>query len=145
MKQLPLGIRVIATLYYFLAGLALFALISSLGTLFWVESTVSAIPGGLSGGEPAPVLSLFGLASSMEVGIAFYIFVILSGAIVGIGLWKGKNWSRIAAIVLMSIGAVYSVYEIIKGNFTYLIGVVVGGLLIGYLLFSPRAKEFFSQ
>jgi len=62
-------------------------------------------------------------------------------------LYKGRNWARIATIILVFIGAIISiVYFFIFGTaiINLILGIIIPGLIIGYLLFNKEVKEAFS-
>jgi len=79
----------------------------------------------------------FGVIFNFGLGI-FWIFI-------GRGLWKGRNWARISAIVIALIIFVLSIIEFISFRFYFLnIMLLIVGVITGvYLWFNKRVKEAF--
>lgn len=122
---IPAGVKIISILHYigailgFIGGI--FLIFSFLGFDFIIK-----IVGGF--------LLIYGIFS-------FFI---------ARGLWKGKNWAKILAIIFSISGFLISL-----GNLIFKVGeinrlgtipsLVIYGFIAGYLLFSNKAKEFFSE
>ena len=79
---------------------------------------------------------------ALGVGI---IFTLLSTflIIVGMKMWKGKNWARISEIVLMVLWTILWSIELFKGNFLNLIMIIPSLIIFFYLIFSKKVKHFF--
>ncbi len=92
----PTGVSILAVLCFIGAG---FCLLGGIGAL-------------IGGGAIASMISQQGQAGAgifAALGAAAGIMIIIIGgvyALVGMGLWKVKNWARITTIVLTVIGAV---------------------------------------
>ncbi|HTZ41750.1 MAG TPA: hypothetical protein VMC07_00895 [Candidatus Omnitrophota bacterium] len=140
-----------------------------IAVLFYIGIGVSAILGLILilGGNL--INSLFGEgALFLLFGFLMFGFAVLD-FFLGKGIWNGKNWARIAAIIISVIGIIGSIYYIISNSITYsaanetingvsvysmympliitygLIGIIISGLIGGYLLFSKRVKAAFKK
>jgi len=58
-------------------------------------------------------------------------------------MWKGKNWAKISEIVLMVLWTILWSIELFKGNFLNLIMIVPSLVILFYLIFSKKVKNFF--
>ena len=139
-KTIPLGVKLIAILYYIGAG-------------------ISAIIG-------LAVIGIIGLFSGWTIWINTLVVTmmgfVVTNIVIGRGLWKGKEWARITAIVIAGIsiaGAIAiivldksisgifntdmsNVFDLIINN---IINATIQILIGGYLLFSEEAKECFDS
>jgi lysylphosphatidylglycerol synthetase-like protein (DUF2156 family) len=68
--------------------------------------------------------------------IAFSVFL----AFTGYGLWKLKNWARVAAIAISILGILFSFGFLIPLG---IIKIIVNALIIYYLGFSKEGKKVF--
>ena len=106
--QRPTGVTILAVLAFIGAGLlvvgALFGLLGGM-----LVSTMSASRMGMIAGVGAAVLAVFLL-----------IFAAVD-VVVGVGLWKLKNWARILTIVLDRLAFLGSVLSILNpfGHMSY--------------------------
>ena len=77
----------------------------------------------------------------------FFLFVAVLGFFLGRGLWKGKNWSRIAAIIFSILGIVSLIYGALQNGFSglSLIGYLINLSVGGYLIFNTDAKNYFKN
>jgi len=128
-KNVPTLVKVIAILHYIGAALLLSFGIFIIVSLSFLVSLF-------------PILAMFS-AFAIVFGIGFIGISILF-FFIGRGLWKGKNWARIVAIVLYGLGIISSIYFLVYGNFSSIINLVIVTLIFGYLLFSKKVKEAFS-
>lgn len=132
----PGWVKAISIWYYigaaFLAllGLAMILGGSFLGTLLSTVPGAEAVSSALIGG----VIIVVGV---IVLGIAVLYFFI------GKGLWKGKNWARIVAIVFAALGFLGSISSLISGNISSIVMLVIDGFIAWYLIFSKEAKAFF--
>ncbi len=117
----PTGVSIISVLYFI--GAALILLFGFLGT-----AVLKSVVGG----------------SIVNVGAAVvWIVVIIIVAIqilIGWGLWTGKNWARITAIVFAALAILSGLSTIAKGGF---VTIVIQGLYVWYLGFNASAKAYF--
>jgi uncharacterized membrane protein (DUF2068 family) len=138
--QRPTGVTILAVLAFIGAGLlvvgALFGLLGGM-----LVSTMSASRMGMMAGVGAAVLAVFLL-----------IFAAVD-VVVGVGLWKLKNWARILTIVLTGIAFLGSVLSILNpfGHmhiffFVFLIRRLVLAAIYAWILwylFQPNVKQAF--
>ena len=130
--SVPVGVKVISILYIIGAVISVIAGVS----LFFGSSALAG---------------LLGTFGSVLGGALFVVGIILVGVgvlgfFIGRGLWKGKNWARITAIVLALIGFVLTLIAVIGGSLVVgnVISLVVDGVIAGYLLFSKSVKQAFA-
>ncbi|MDG6952779.1 MAG: hypothetical protein JRN55_00375 [Nitrososphaerota archaeon] len=121
------------------AGIAILAILQMLGGLIilLIGVAVAAVTGSL--------LSALGLAIPAGIGIAVggavAIFGIL-GLLVGWGLWTGRGWARILAIILSGLGIVGSLASLALLSISGVVGLVIDGVILWYL-FRPNVRAFF--
>jgi uncharacterized membrane protein (DUF2068 family) len=138
--QRPTGVTILAVLAFIGAGLLVVgALFSLLGGM--LVSTMGASRMGMLAGVGAAVIAVFLLvAAAVDI-------------VVGVGLWKLKNWARIITIVLIGIGLLGSVLSIISpfGHmhvffFLFLIRRLILAAIYAWILwylFQPNVKQAF--
>lgn len=101
---------------------------------------------GLSGSIPG-LQSLVGTGFFIMIGIIALALAVLT-FFVARGLWKGKKWARIVAIILAALGIINSITNLGGGT---IIGVLIWNLIFlviqlvigGYLLFGKKVKAVF--
>jgi uncharacterized membrane protein (DUF2068 family) len=59
--------------------------------------------------------------------------------VLGVGLWKGKNWARILGVVLAAINIIGGLIMLPFG----IVGIILHGLIGAYLLFNAKVKAAF--
>ncbi|MGO9588822.1 MAG: DUF2127 domain-containing protein [Candidatus Acidiferrales bacterium] len=138
--QRPTGVTILAVLAFIGAGLLVVgALFSLLGGM--LVSTMGASRMGMLAGVGAAVIAVFLLiAAAVDI-------------VVGVGLWKLKNWARIITIVLTGIGLLGSVLSIISPFehmhiflFVFLIRRLIFAAIYAWILwylFQPNVKQAF--
>jgi uncharacterized membrane protein (DUF2068 family) len=138
--QRPTGVTILAVLAFIGAGLlvvgALFGLLGGM-----LVSTMSASRMGMMAGVGAAVLA-----------VLLLIFAAVD-VVVGVGLWKLKNWARILTIVLTGIAFLGSVLSILNPFahmhiffFVFLIRRLVLAAIYAWILwylFQPNVKQAF--
>jgi hypothetical protein len=137
----PTGVTILAVLAFIGAALLVAAALVSLLAGMLV-STMLSFRMGMIGGVGAAFLVIFFLLVFAVVDI-----------MVGVGLWKLKNWARIITIVLTAIGLLGSVLSIISpfGHmhiflFVFLIRRLILAAIYAWILwylFQPNVKEAF--
>ncbi len=133
-KQVPVGVKIISVLYFIAAILLII-----LGALFIVGAGLVSILA-----EQISILSLIGTGAFVIVGIIFIGLGIL-GFFVGIGLWKGRGWARILAIIFSVIGIIVSSIEMYRGQTSEnIFGLIISLVILVYLLFSKKVKVAFA-
>ncbi len=137
-SKVPAGVKAISILY--ILGAVLMAVI---GILMIAGSAAVA-----------PFLAVYAPSvSNLDIGI-FPILAAIFGAIVGFGLWTGKAWARMTALVLSGIALVLTLISILGGGNTSapayvgwvvnLTSLVIHGVIIWYLGFNKRAVASFN-
>jgi len=135
-KLMPVGVKIIAILYYIGAVLVILAALGFLLGGAALAGFAGAIPGlEVLGGLGA---GLFIVGGIILIALAVLLFFI------GKGLWKGVNWTRIAVIILSAIGIVSAIVSIINGEFGATISLVIHVIIGGYLLFNKTVKQAFA-
>ena len=144
-KIMPTGVKVISVLYYIGAAFSfLFGLLLIVGGAF-----IGAILG-----ETLASLSALGSGLFIVLGIALLGVGVLD-IFIGRGLWKGQNWTRIAAIVFAILGVFGGINSLISGLtnfqtigafsiFVAFVQLAVSLLIGGYLAFAHEVKEAFA-
>ncbi|MFA6072947.1 MAG: hypothetical protein WC758_02460 [Candidatus Woesearchaeota archaeon] len=129
---IPTGVKVIAILEYIGAGLsALFGL----ALIFGAGAVVSMFGEGFGALGSALLIG----AGIFMIGIAVLAFFIARG------LWHAKNWARILLIVLSCLGVLMTLISLFSGEIVQgLLGIIVNGVIGGYLLFSNEVKTAFA-
>ena len=131
-KSALVGVKIIAILHYISAVLSVIGLllVFGLGWAFVNNTLLNETP--ITGG-----------AIIILLGIVFIVFAVL-GFFVGRGLWNGKKWSRIVAIIISILGVLSSFNLFInKQFFLGAWSILVGGAITVYLLFNKKVKKFF--
>ncbi|MFA5060836.1 MAG: hypothetical protein WC494_00785 [Candidatus Pacearchaeota archaeon] len=131
--DIPFLIRVIAVLDY----------ISAIGSVF--VSVLFFIRSDLLRFLPLRVshLSVLGSDIYLTGGIAF-VFTAVFVFLLGWGLWKGRNWARYIEIILAVVGFVVSLFFLIfSKDKTFIINLVIHGLVGGYLMFNRDVRDAF--
>jgi len=144
-KTIPVMVKIISVLYYITAG------ISAIGLILLAIVSFSRI-----GGYGVSILVL-------SLSLIFGIGVVILYFFIGRGLWKGKNWARVTAIVFRLLGMFYFIFILVMSSVifnvvdipfafstVYLILVTIfplgiNAFIAGYLIFSKKVKEAFKK
>ncbi len=133
LKSVPTGVKVVSVLYYVYGVIGII-----FGLLFFVSAGFMD-----SIAKEIPQLRVFGAGLFFILGIILIGLGIL-GFFIGRGLWKAKSWARILVIIFAFFGIIASIVNLIKGNFGSIFGLVINGLICGYLLFNKNVKKTFA-
>ncbi len=131
-KGVPTGVKIISVLYY-------------IGSVLMLLLGLAAIFGA---GAFASMLSQIGPLSLLGAGM-FVVMGVISVALavlfffIGKGLWNGKSWARIVAIVLAALSILNGIYSIATGQGGW-VGLIIQLVIGGYLLFNSGVKEAFN-
>ncbi|MDG6903291.1 MAG: hypothetical protein JRN56_01060 [Nitrososphaerota archaeon] len=122
-------------------GIAILAILEILGGLLilLLGLAVAAVSGTL--------FSALGLAIPAGIGVAAGGVVVifgLLGLLVGWGLWTGRGWARILAIILSGLGVLASLVGLALGSIPSLVGLVIDGFILWYM-FRPNVRAFFGR
>jgi|SRR3989344_149147 len=133
--SVPTGVKIISVLYYIGAVFGLlFGILFIVGAGF-IGSIASQIP----------LIGALGAGLFIVGGIIMIVFGIL-GFFIGRGLWKGRNWARIVAIIFACLGILIAIISMIQGSIiSNIFSLVINGIIGGYLLFSSKVKEAFAR
>ena len=133
-KEIPVGVKIIAILYFIGAILSLFAGIG----MFIGAGPMSAIPLGIPG------LTAMGAGLFIGLGLLMIGLAVL-GFFVGLGLWKGQAWARIVAIILAILGIISAIISMIGGNVAAnIVGLIINLVVGAYLIMNNEVKKVFS-
>ena len=128
-EGIPTGVKVISVLYY-------------IGAVFELIVAVLLFVGSGALKNKVPLLAFLGPFLIIG-GIALIGLAVLS-FFVGRGLWKGKKWARIVAIIFAVIGVLFAILGMIQGQIVgNILGLVISAGIGAYLLFSSSVKSAF--
>lgn len=147
-REVPSFIKLLAILNYIGAGIfSLFApLLIFLGVIAIFSPPKNIILPSDASPQIIAATELF--AKLLGPGLIFIGLILLAFALlvffIARGLWKGKNWARIIAIILACLAIAYAIWvisvgQIFMGGFT----IIINGLIAGYLLFNKNVREAF--
>lgn len=125
----PTGVAILAILDFLAGALIL------LGGLVLIAVGGTGLLASLGYGFFAGIATLLG-AVVLVIGVL--------AIVVGWGLWTGKRWAWILALILYALGALSSLVSLAGGSVSSVVGLVIDALLIWYL-FRPHVKAFFGQ
>jgi len=130
-RSRPLLITILAILY-FLGALVLIIggiMIIGLGEAF-IQDLVNQNP---------DIDALKGLGTASGI-VMLVCGLIVAG--VAYGFYKGWSIMWYLSVIIVGLGLLFNIYNMVIGNFTVLLGVLVQLVIIFYL-FRPRVKGFF--
>lgn len=131
-RSVPTGVKIISILYYILAVITIFV-----GIVFLIGA------GFIAGNIPeSQVLSTIGQAGLTIVSIVAIILGILI-FLLGMYLWRGKNWARIIVIILSVLGAISALTALIQGHPGRIVNLIIHVVIGAYLIFSKEVKASF--
>jgi hypothetical protein len=135
MAQRPIGISIIAILA------ALVGVLCFVGTvMFAALSTVGSFLQDMIEMYGATVLPGIGsLLAAIALGIAGVLAIVgILYLVTAYGLWTGKGWARMLAIVLLILDIIGGILTLPAG----IVGLIIAGVLLWYF-FTPSVKAFF--
>ena len=139
-NKVPAGVKAISILFYIGTILCfVIGLVMIIGAKALIASLLVTNPN--IGLETIPQGTLMTLMVVM--GVLFIVMGVIA-LFIGRGIWKGRKWARITAIVLCGIGLIIAIFSIVT-NFAliHIISILIDGYIGGYLLFSEEAKRAF--
>ncbi len=123
-------------------GVTVLAILDFLGGIlaFFVGLFVVAL-----GGSGLLAQFGYGFASGFVVvaGVAVIIIGLL-GLLLGYGMWTGKEWAWLLAVILYALGALSSLLSLAGGSFGSIVSLVIYGILLWYL-WKPHVKAYFGK
>jgi hypothetical protein len=135
MVQRPVGISIIAVLaalagILFFVGAVFFAALSTAGD--FLQSMIETYGGTI-------IPDIGSLLTAIALGIAGVLAILgILYLVTAYGLWTGKGWARMLAIILL-------ILDIIGGLFTLpagIITIIIAAVLLWYF-FTPSVRAFF--
>jgi len=132
-RNVPGGVKTIGVLYYIGSALMIIGALA----MFLGAGAFGVMIAELGG------FGAIGAAAFVFVGIILLIFGVL-GIFIGRGLWKGQNWARILAIIFAILGLLSAIMGIVTGDFSSIVGLIIHGVIGGYLLFNVGVKQAFA-
>lgn len=115
--------------------------VNVLTALYVLSALLSIISGGLVFG----LLSLLGPLGT-TIGALVGVALVVIGAfqlIVAWGLWNGRRWARLLAIILTLLGLIPDLAGSVTLNPLSMVGLLIGILILWYL-FQPQVKAFYA-
>ena len=136
MVQRPIGISIIAVLAALVGvicfiGAVFLAALSTAGSV--LEDLIETYGGSIM---PFNIGSLLTAALLAFAGVAAIVGILY--LVTAYGLWTGKGWARMLAIILLILDIIGGLLTLPAG----IIGLIVAGVLLWYF-FTPRVKAFF--
>jgi hypothetical protein len=135
MAQRPIGISIIAILAALVGvlcfvGAVMFAALSTVGSFLqdMIEMYGATVLPGIGSLLAAIALGIAGVLAI--VGILYLV--------TAYGLWTGKGWARMLAIVLLILDIIGGILTLPAG----IVGLIIAGVLLWYF-FTPSVKAFF--
>lgn len=144
----PTGVTILGVLailggiFGLLGGALLIGLGALIGTLAASADISNAIAVSGYPGLSALDVSLVGVII-MILGAVILLLGIMYLA-VGIGFFGGKGWAWTLGIIVSVINVVLSIVQIAFGSYGSIIGLIIGGLILYYLM-RPHVKTFFGK
>ncbi len=144
----PTGVTILAVLAilgaiaFLFSGAVLIGLGLLLGTLIASIDITNAIT---TAGYPG--LASLGVGTISALIIALGAAILIVGILylaVGVGFLGGKRWAWNLGIVVSAIGIVLNVIQMIGGNYSGVVSLIIS-LLIIYYLMRPHVKVFFGK
>jgi uncharacterized membrane protein (DUF2068 family) len=131
-RPIPIGVKIIAIFFYIVSVVVFFA------AGYFIIGTI------INFGEITKISPVFLIIAGF-----FYIGYSVLNFFIARGLWKGKNWARITAIVISIIMIIYGIISIPESQLSLnhpstgsaLISIIIGG----YLWFSKSVKAAFGK
>lgn len=138
MAQRPVGISIIAVLAALIGvlcfvGAVLFAALSTAGG--FLTDLIEAYGGGLMPFDIGGLLSAAFLAFAGVAAIVGILYLVTA-----YGMWTGKGWARMLAIVLLILDLIGGILTLPGG----IVPIIIAGVLLWYF-FTPAVKAFFGS
>src|SRR5205807_5253089 len=144
----PTGVTVLAVLAIIGAVALLFsgAVLIGLGLLLGTLSASIDITSAITNAGYPGLTSLgVGTISALIIALgAVFLIVGILYLAVGVGFLGGKRWAWTLGIIVRVIGIVLDVIQIVGGNYSGVVSLIIS-LLIIYYLMRPHVKVFFGK
>ena len=124
-------------------GVSILAILNLLGGILAVLGGILLI--GVGGSGMMSSLGFTGFISGIVAAVGGIVIVIgLFALVVGWGMWTGKTWAWILAVILYALGALSSLISLAAGAISSIVGLLISAFLLWYL-WRPHVKAFFGQ
>lgn len=138
MAQRPVGISIIAVLAALVGvlcfvGAVLLAALSTVGG--FLTDMIKGLGAGVMPFDIGGLLSAFLLAFAGIAAIVGILYLVTA-----YGMWTGKGWARMLAIVLLILDIIGGIVTLPGG----IVSIIIGGVLLWYF-FTPTVKAFFGS
>ena len=140
-KEVPVSVRIISILFFVVSVVLFFSTIVYVYNFFLVTA-----PLPVSDGLSVDVSSAGGMMLAVMIpGVILFMGIAILSFFIGMGLWRGKNWARIAALVLSLLIVLSSIVGIIYGKMNNIFGLILFLIVARHLWFNERLKAFFLE
>jgi hypothetical protein len=138
MAQRPVGISIIAILAALVGvlcfvGAVILAALSTAGGV--LQDLIETYGGSFMPFNIGSLLSAFFLAFAGIAAIVGILYLVAA-----FGLWTGRGWARMLAIVLLILDIIGGIVTLPGG----IVSIIIGGVLLWYF-FTPAVKTFFGS
>jgi len=123
------------------AGIAILAILELIGGIIILLLGIGLAAVGGSLFTALGYSGLGGVAALLGGIVAIFGLLAL---LVGWGLWTGKGWAWLLAVILSVLGVLFSIASIAVGSFTSVVGLLIDALILWYL-FRPHVRAFFGR
>lgn len=128
----PLGIKVISIVFFVCA---IFLIVFSIILLFSFSTLTDKT-------DIFPFLA--GMTSGVTMALILLV-ITLFFIMIGVYLWKKKQWARIASLIFIIVGIVGAIINISSGRWLSIINIVLYLLIGTYLIFSKKVRAAFAS
>ncbi|MFA5992397.1 MAG: hypothetical protein WC796_01680 [Candidatus Pacearchaeota archaeon] len=144
----PISVKIISILTYVSAILSiLFGLVMVVGSILGaslisyvgMQRLIDLVPGltlAQSIIGPALLVLMFLGFIAIVVGVIEFL--------VGAGLWKGKKWAYVLAVVIVLLAFIKNLLLLFVSPAAGIAGVIIYGVIGYFLLFDKRTRNYFS-
>jgi hypothetical protein len=115
--------------------------VAILSILYFLSALLTIIGGALAYG----ILSIFGpigIALGTVVGGVLIVIGLVQMVVVW-GLWTGRGWARLLAILFTILGLIPDLIGSLTLNPLSIVGFIIGVIILWYL-FQPQARAFYA-
>ena len=123
-------------------GITILAVLDILGGILALLLGALLAAAGGSG-----VLSSVGygnLSGLVSIAGGFLVVVGALAILVGWGMWSGKGWAWVAALILAALGVIGGLGSLVVGRFSGVVSLIIDVLILWYL-FRPHVKAYFGR
>lgn len=115
-------------------GVTILAILNALGGIMTLIGGVAAIG-----------VTSTGIFASLGIIVGgFTIIIGLFQLIVAWGLWTGKKWAWLLALIFGILGVIFGILGLIGGGMTGIVSLLINAIIVYYLM-RPEVKAFFGR